>query len=69
MMRVVRACSRQAVEEIPMLQRALQVAPPPVMLGAREPLNMRALLRTFVEHSLPIVRRLGEFAAAGGPLS
>jgi hypothetical protein len=55
-----------------MLQRALQVTPPhlaPEMLGARKPLDPRALLRSWADHCLLILRRLAEFAAAGGPMS
>jgi hypothetical protein len=56
-----------------MLQRALQVTHPPIMfrekLGAREPLNARARFRAFAERALLVLRRLGDFFAAGGPLS
>jgi hypothetical protein len=38
-------------------------------LGAREPLNVRTLFRAFIDHSLRLLRLLGDFAAAGGPLS
>jgi hypothetical protein len=64
---------RQAVEEIPMLQRALPVMHPPVALreklGARERFNARRLFRAFVARAVLLLRRLGEFFAAGGPLS
>jgi hypothetical protein len=74
MMRLNRAPTRgQAAEEIPMYQRALPVQHPrfvpPELLAVHKPLNARRLLRAVVEHSLLILRRLGEFFAAGGPLS
>jgi hypothetical protein len=62
----------QAAEEIPMLQRALAVPQhiaPDQALGPREQLNARTLFRAFVDHSLRLLRSLGEFLAAGGPLS
>jgi len=63
----------QAAEEIPMLQRALPLPHPPIapaeMGDVREPLNARTLFRAVVDHSLRLLRRLGEFAAAGGALS
>jgi hypothetical protein len=56
-----------------MLPRALPVTHPPVALGktpgAREPLDMRTRFRAFVVRALQLLRRLGEFFAAGGPLS
>lgn len=56
-----------------MLQRALPVTHPPIApretLGAREPFHARTLFRAFAVRSLLILRRLGEFFAAGGPLS
>ena len=56
-----------------MLQRALPVRHPHIalreMLGAREPLKARALFRGFVDHSLRLLRWLGEFFATGGALS
>jgi hypothetical protein len=56
-----------------MLQRALEVTAPPIALrerlSARAPLKARTLLRAFVDRSLLLLRRLGEFFAAGGPLS
>ena len=55
-----------------MLQRALQVTLPhlaPETFGARKPLNARALFCALAERFLLILRRLGEFAAAGGPMS
>jgi len=71
--RQARLAQRQAAEEIPMLQRALEVTAPPIALrarlGARAPLKARTLFRSLVDRSLQIVRRLGEFFAAGGPLS
>jgi hypothetical protein len=63
----------QAVEEIPMYQRALPVSHPPIApggrLGAREPLKARTLFRAFIDQCLRLLRLLGEFLAAGGPLS
>jgi hypothetical protein len=56
-----------------MLQRALEVTAPHIALGktpgAREPLKARMLFRNFVDRSLLLLQRLGEFLAAGGPLS
>ncbi len=56
-----------------MLQRALPVPHPYIAPGqalvAREPLKARSLFRAFVDYSLRLLRWLGEFAAAGGPLS
>jgi hypothetical protein len=56
-----------------MLQRALPLPHPPIapaeMGDVREPLNARTLFRAVVDHSLRLLRRLGEFAAAGGALS
>jgi hypothetical protein len=56
-----------------MYQRALPVRHPHIVLGqtlgAREPLKLRTLFRAFVDHSLRLLRLLGEFATAGGPLS
>ncbi len=56
-----------------MLQRALPVQHSHIALGetlgAREPLKVRTVLRAFVDRSLRLLRLLGEFAAAGGPLS
>jgi hypothetical protein len=56
-----------------MLQRALPVMHPPVALrkalGARERLSARRLFRAFVARAMLLLRRLGEFFAAGGPLS
>jgi hypothetical protein len=63
----------QAVEEIPMYQRALTVRHPNIapgeMLGAREPSKARTLFRAFIDQCLRLLRLLGEFFAAGGPLS
>jgi hypothetical protein len=39
------------------------------MLGAREPLKARTLFRAFIDQCLRLMRWLGEFFAAGGPLS
>jgi hypothetical protein len=56
-----------------MLQRAIPVRHPHIALGqtlgAREPLKMRTLFRAFIDHSVRLLRLLGEYAAAGGPLS
>ena len=56
-----------------MLPRALPVAHPPITLrenlGARERLIARMLVRAFAGRALLLLRRLGEFFAAGGPLS
>ena len=64
---------KQAAEKIPVYQRALPVRHPHIApgetLGAREPLNARTRFRAFVDHFLRLLRRLGEFLAAGGPLS
>jgi hypothetical protein len=60
------------VEEIPMFQRALQVTHPhltPEITGVHERLNARRRFRALVERFLLISRRLGEFFAAGGPMS
>jgi hypothetical protein len=60
------------VEENPMLQRALQVTHPhlaPEITGIHERLNVRGRLRALVERFLLVLRRLGEFFAAGGPMS
>jgi hypothetical protein len=73
MMRVIRAWLHgQAAEEIPMYQRAIPVHPHIAageMPGVRAPLNARTRFRAFVDHSLRLMRWLGEFAAAGGALS
>jgi hypothetical protein len=72
-MGVVPVASKAGAEEIPMYQRALPVTHPPIApgarLGARKPLKARTLFRGFVEKSLRLLRSLGEFFAAGGPLS
>jgi hypothetical protein len=53
-----------------MLQRALPVLHPPIALGeVHAPSKARALARAFIGHSLRLLRWLGQFAAAGGPLS
>jgi hypothetical protein len=61
------------VEEIPMLQRALPVTHRPITLGEtlgiRAPLDARARFRAFIDRAVLLLRRLGEFFAAGGPLS
>jgi hypothetical protein len=56
-----------------MYQRALPVQHPHIALGqtleARGPLSVRRLFRAFIDHSLRLLRLLGDYAAAGGPLS
>jgi len=55
-----------------MLQRAFEVTHPhlaPEIAGVRERLNGRGRLRALVERFLLVLRRLGEFFAAGGPMS
>jgi hypothetical protein len=62
-----------AAEEIQMLQRALPVRHPLIapgeMRGVREPPKARTLFSAFVDHSMRVLRLLGEFLAAGGALS
>jgi hypothetical protein len=59
--------------EIPMHQRALPVLFSQIALGeklgAYAPSKARAFVRAFIGHVLVILRRLGEFVAAGGPMS
>jgi len=56
-----------------MYQRALPVARPLVApggtLGTRERLKARTPFRAFIDQCLLLLRLLGEFFAAGGPLS
>ncbi len=56
-----------------MLQRALPFRQPHLApgerRGARAPTTARTLFRAFVDHSLRLLRSLGDFLAAGGPLS
>jgi len=55
-----------------MLLRVLEVTHAhlaPEIAGAREPLTARRRFRALAERFLLILRRLGEFFAAGGPLS
>jgi hypothetical protein len=56
-----------------MLQRALPVMHPHIALGEKlrvdAPSKARALVRAFTGHFLRLMRWLGEFVAAGGPLS
>jgi hypothetical protein len=58
--------------EIPMYQRALPLLDAHIAVGERlkahEP-KARALVRAFAGHVLRLLRLLGEFVAAGGPLS
>jgi hypothetical protein len=62
-----------AAEEIQMLQRALPVRHPFIapgeMGGVREPPKARTPFRALVEHSMRLLRLLGDFFAAGGALS
>ena len=55
-----------------MLQPALPLRQPRIASGeggAHKPLKARSLFRRFADHSLRLLRRLGEFLAAGGALS
>jgi len=56
-----------------MYQRALPVLESQIVLGeeraARVSSKVRALVRALVGHVLPLLRWLGQFVAAGGPLS
>jgi hypothetical protein len=56
-----------------MLQRALPLQRQHITLreklGVDAPSKARALVRAFIDHSLRLMRLLGEFAARGGPLS
>jgi hypothetical protein len=56
-----------------MLQRALPVQQTQIALGqkleARERSKARVLGRASIDHFLRLLRLLGQFAAAGGPLS
>ena len=56
-----------------MLQHALPVQPPHIALGekreAHKPSMARTLVRALIAHALAFLRLLGQFAAAGGPLS
>jgi hypothetical protein len=56
-----------------MLQRVLPVQHPHIALGetldAQEPSKLRMRARVFIDHVLRLLRVLGQFAAAGGPLS
>jgi hypothetical protein len=56
-----------------MLQRALPLQRQHIALGEKlgvdAPSKARALVRAFTGHCLRLLRLLGEFAAAGGPLS
>jgi hypothetical protein len=68
-----RLSQETVAEEIPMLPRALPLQHPPIALGEKlgvhAPSKARALVRAFIDHSLRLLRLLGQFAAAGGPLS
>jgi hypothetical protein len=61
------------VAENPMLQRAFPIQHPYTALdekhGADGPSNVRRLVGAFSGHLLRLLRLLGRFAAAGGPLS
>jgi hypothetical protein len=56
-----------------MYQPALPVQHPRIALGEKlgvhEPSKARTFVRAFIGHALAFLRWLGEFAAAGGPLS
>jgi hypothetical protein len=56
-----------------MLQRAFPIEHPHIALdqklGADAPSNARRLVGAFSGHLLRLLRLLGRFAAAGGPLS
>ena len=69
----MRASSEKAAEEILMYQRTLQVPRPLIApgerLSARVPPKARTRLRALVDHSMGLLRLLGEFLAAGGALS
>jgi hypothetical protein len=56
-----------------MLQHALPVQHPRIALGEKLQAHKRSTVRTFVRaliaHALAFLRLLGQFAAAGGPLS
>jgi hypothetical protein len=56
-----------------MLQPALPVQHPHIALGeklgAHAPSKARTLVGFFIGHFLRLLRLLGQFAAAGGPLS
>jgi hypothetical protein len=55
-----------------MLQHALEVTHAhlaPEITGVREKLNARRVFRALAARLLLILRRLGEFFAAGGPMS
>jgi hypothetical protein len=56
-----------------MYQRALPVRHPHIALGqtlgAHGPLKVRKLFRAFIGRFLRLLRLLGDYAAAGGPLS
>jgi hypothetical protein len=56
-----------------MLQRALPLQHPHIALGqelaAHAPSKARTLVRAFTGHFLRLLRLLGQYAAAGGPLS
>ena len=56
-----------------MLRPALPIEHPHIALGpeleAREPSKARTLVGAFIGHLLRLLRLVGQFAAAGGPLS
>ena len=55
-----------------MLLRALEVTHAhlaPEIAGSREPFSARRVFRALADKFLLILRRLGEFFAAGGPMS
>jgi hypothetical protein len=59
--------------EIPMLQRALPLQRQHIALGEKlgvhAPSKARALVRALTGRFLRLMRLLGDFVAAGGPLS
>ena len=65
--------AKRAGEPDPMLQRAFPIQHPYTALdekrGADGPSIVRRLVRAFSGHLLRLLRLLGRFAAAGGPLS
>jgi hypothetical protein len=75
MMRPVSASSatRGFVAEKSMIQRALPMHHPSVApdetAGPRAPSNAPISIRAFMDRFVTLLRLLGQFAAAGGPLS
>jgi hypothetical protein len=71
--RHARLVYKNARGEIPMHQRALPIQPSHIAIGERlkshEPSKARTLVRDFIRQVLLMLRLLGRFFAAGGPLS